>query len=124
MRKMVVAAAVLTLVPVAALHAMPVETFLQKAERLQSRGVMALMSSDYRLLRSEVQTASDALRAERQAAQRAGRQPAYCPPRQGGELTPPEVLAHFRSIPAAQRTRIEVRDGLRGLLARKYPCRR
>jgi len=122
MKKLAVAA-VAVLVPVAALQAMPVETFLQKAERLQSRGVMALMSSDYRLLRNEVQAASQALRAERLAAQRAGRQPAYCPPAQNNGVTPAELLAHFRSIPAPQRARMEVRDGLRSLLARKFPCR-
>ena len=123
MKKLLVAA-VVALVPVAALQAMPVETFLQKAEALQRRGPLALVSSDYRLLRTEVQTATEQLRAERAAAQRARRQPAYCPPPEGGTLTPPEILAHFRAIPPAQRVRMQVRDGLRGLLARKYPCRR
>jgi hypothetical protein len=122
--KWIVAAAVVALVPVAALQAMPVETFLQKADALQQRGVMALVSSDYRLLRNEVQTATEQLRAERQAAQRAGRQPAYCPPQQGGSLAPADILGHFRTIPPAQRARMQVRDGLRSLLARRYPCRR
>jgi hypothetical protein len=122
--KKLLAAAVLALLPVAALQAMPVETFLQKAEALQRRGILALASSDYRLLRGEVQTATAALRAERQAAQRAGRQPAYCPPQQGGSLTPADILGHFRTIPAPQRARMEVRDGLRTLLARRFPCRR
>ena len=119
-----VVAAVAALVPVAAAYAMPVETFLQKAESLQGRGVMALVSSDYRLLRTEMQTATEALRAERVAAQRAGRQPAYCPPQDGGSLTPADILGHFRTIPRAQRARMEVRDGLRTLLARRFPCRR
>ncbi len=123
MKKML-AVALLALVPIAGLHAMPVETFVQKAEALQRRGILALASSDYRLLRAEVQTATAALRAERQAAQRAGRQPAYCPPREGGSLTPGDILGHFRAIPAPQRARMEVRDGLRSLLARRYPCRR
>jgi hypothetical protein len=123
MKKLLVAV-VLALMAPAALHAMPVDTFLQKAEALQRRGIMALVSSDYRLLQREVETATQQLRAERQAEQRAGRQPAYCPPQQGGTLSPADILGHFRAIPPAQRARIQVRDGLRGLLARRYPCRR
>ena len=123
MKKLLLAALV-AVIPVAALQAMPVETFLQKAEALQQRGMMALVSSDYRLLRREVETATASLRAERQSAQRAGRPPAYCPPEQGGSLTSADILGHFRTIPPAQRARLQVRDALRTLLARRYPCRR
>lgn len=122
MRRKLLLTAVLVMVPVTALHAMNVATFLQKAEALQKRGVTALFSSDLRLLKSEVKGASETLRSERLAAQRAGRRAAYCPPERPS-LTADEILAHFRAIPAAQRDRMEVRDGLRGLMARKYPCR-
>ena len=115
-------AAVLIALPVTALHAMTVATFLQKADALQARGPLALLSSDFTLLKNEITTASQSLRAERLAARRAGRRPAYCPPENSG-FTPDELLAGFRSIPAAQRQRMEVRDGLRRLLVRRYPCR-
>lgn len=114
-------AAVLVAVPVTALQAMTVATFLQKAEALEKRGVGALLSRDLKLLKNEVKGAGEALRAERLAAQRAGRRAAYCPPERTA-LNAQELLDHFRSIPPAQRERMEVRDGLRTLLARKYPC--
>jgi hypothetical protein len=74
------------------------------------------------LLKKEIETHSATLRAERLAAERAGRKPAYCPPAKSG-LNSEELLAAFRSIPAAQRPRTDVKDALRALLARKYPCR-
>lgn len=114
-------AATLVMLPVA-LHAMTVAVFLEKADALKSRGALAMFSSDLGLLKSEVRTASAALRAERLAAERAGRRPAFCPPRAGGRLDSDELLRHFQSIPPAQRSRMQVRDGLRSLLVRKYPC--
>ncbi|WP_114953635.1 hypothetical protein [Sphingosinicella terrae] len=121
MKNKLLLTALLVLAPATALHAMTVGTFLEKADALQKRGVTALFSADFRLLKSEVKGASEALRSERLAAQRAGRRAAYCPPDRPS-LNSDEILAYFRSIPAPQRNRTEVRDALRGLLARKYPC--
>jgi hypothetical protein len=120
-KKLVLAAALIAL-PVAALQAMSVAVFLEKADALKSRGALALFSSDLRLLKSEVTTAGAALRAERQAAERAGRRPAYCPPGGRGRIDSNELIGHFRAFPPAQRARMEVRDALRSLLVRKYPC--
>ena len=122
MKIKLLAAALLAVVPVGAAQAMDVATFLVKADALQKKGVMALMSSDYKLLKSEIETNGAALRAERLAAERARRKPAYCPPAKQS-LTSGEILAAFRSIPAAQRPRVQVKDALRALMARKYPCR-
>ena len=101
---------------------MDVATFLGKADALQKKGMLALMSSDYKLLKNEIVAQSQLLRAERLAAEKAGRKPAYCPTGKS-DLTSGEVLAAFRTIPAPQRPRIQVKDALRALLARKYPCR-
>jgi hypothetical protein len=116
------AAALLAVVPLGAAGAMDVATFLAKADGLQKKGMMALMSSDYKLLKSEVIAQSQVLRNERLAAERAGRKGAYCP-RGDSDLNSNEILAAFRSIPAVQRPRVQVRDALRALLARKFPCR-
>jgi len=120
-RKLLLAAA-LVVVPVTALQAMTVALFLEKADALQRRGALAMFSSDLRLLKGEVQTAAASLRAERLAAVRGGRRPAFCPPGPGGRFDSDEILRHFRAIAPAQRARMEVRDGLRSLLVRKYPC--
>jgi hypothetical protein len=121
MNKKAILAAMLAAMPFAAADAMNVAVFLEKADVLEKKGMMALFSSDYKILKGEVQTASGELRSERIAAQKAGRTPAYCPPEKGG-LTPKELLTQLRTIPAAQRARVELKDGLRAVLARKYPC--
>ena len=120
MRKILLVAT-LVILPVTALQAMTVAVFLQKAEALKASGMTAMFSSDVGLLKNEMKGAGAALRAERLAAQRAGRRAAYCPPEQPS-LNANELLAHFRAIPAPQRARMEVKDALRSLLVRKYPC--
>ena len=122
MKKKLLAALLLTIVPLGAAQAMDVATFLAKADALQKKGMLALMSSDYKLLKAEIVNQSQVLRNERLAAERAHRKPAYCPPAKSG-LNSSEILASFRTIPAAQRPRTQVKDALRALLARKYPCR-
>ena len=106
----------------AAAHATDIATFLRKADALEKKGMMALFSSDLKVLKAEVQTAGEQLRAERLAAQKAGRKPAYCPTGKSG-IGAKELLAHLRTVPPAQRSRLQVKDGLRSLLVRKYPCR-
>jgi hypothetical protein len=121
--KLIAAALLAVAIPVAA-QAMTVAAFLQKADALKARGVAALFSRDISLLKNEVRTAAASLRTERDAAERAGRQPAFCPPPRGqASLNSDELLAYFRSLPPAQRQRTEVRDALRGFFARRYPCR-
>jgi hypothetical protein len=120
MKKLMVAAA-LVMAPVTALHAMTVAAFLDKVERLEKRGAMALFSSDIGLLKNEVKGAGAALKEERLAAQRAGRRPAYCPP-ENASLNSKELLDHLRAIPPVQRDRMEMRDAMRSLMARKHPC--
>jgi hypothetical protein len=115
------AALVAALAPAGA-EAMPVSTFLQKADALQAKGMLALFASDYKTLKAEVTNASAQLRAERLAARAAGRRPAYCPPQDQGSLDSNELLAAFRTIPPAVAARTEVKDALRALLARKFPC--
>jgi len=111
----------LILAPVGPLHAMDVASFIAKADALERKGIRALFTSDYEILKAEIVTNSQILRNERLAAQRAGRRAAYCPPAKSG-LKSDEILAAFRTIPAPQRSRIAVKDALRALLARKYPC--
>lgn len=115
-------AALAVLVPVSALQAMTVAVFLEKADALQARGMMAMFSSDIGLLKGEVTSAGTALRAEVASARRAGRQPAFCAPEQV-RMNSNELLAFFRALPPAQRQRLEVRDALRIYMVRRFPCR-
>lgn len=111
----------LVVLPVTALQAMTVAVFLEKADALERRGMAAMFSSDIGLLKAEVKGAGAVLKAERERARRAGRRPAYCPPDRI-PIKSGALLAHFRSIPPAQRARMEVRDALRLMLIRRYPC--
>lgn len=116
-----VLAALLVATPLGALQAMNVAAFLEKADALEKKGMRAMFSSDYRLLKREVTAGFAALRAERLAAERAGRRGAYCPPKRVAIGTR-EMLAAFRSVPAGQRQSVEVKDALRAMLVRKFPC--
>jgi hypothetical protein len=106
----------------AAAAAMDVTTWLAKADALKAKGAGALLSKDYKLLQSEIKSNAAALKAEREAAQAAGRKPAYCSAGKIG-LDRDEVMAILRAVPEAQRARTQVKDALRAGLARKYPCR-
>ena len=121
MKSKLMIAAVLAAMPLAAAEAMNVAVFLERATALEKKGMRAIFSSDLKVLKGEVETASTQLRAERIAAQKAGKAPAYCPPAKSG-MSPQELLAQLRTIPVAQRTRMELKDALRTVLARKYPC--
>ncbi len=101
---------------------MSVAEFLAKAEALKAKGAMALFSSDIGRLKNEITNSGKQLRAERLAAQKAGRKPAFCPPEKGkGSINSDELLGHFQSIPPAQRS-VSVKAGFAGLMRKKYPC--
>ena len=121
MRKLLLAAGIV-LAPVTAAQAqsMPLSTFLAKADALQKKGPMALFSNDFTLLKKEVTQSGKALRAEENAALKAGQKPATCMPDKVS-VGSSELLAHFRSIPPAQRG-MSVKSAFASLVAKKYPC--
>jgi hypothetical protein len=100
---------------------MPVSTFLEKADALKAKGMMAMFSSDAGLLKTEVQTAALNYRKERKALEGAGRKPEVCPPEKGS-LDTDELIAMFRNIPAEQRPRTTVKQAWISFMKRKYPC--
>jgi hypothetical protein len=121
MRKLVLTF-ILAAAPISAAVAqsMPVAQFLAKAEALQKKGAMALFSGDIGLLKREIQNSGKQLRAEQNAAQKAGRKPATCMPAKAS-MNSNELLTHFRSIPP-QRRGMPVKAGLAELMRKKYPC--
>ena len=104
----------------AAAQTMPVSDFLAKAEALQRKGALALFSSDYKVLKAEVQQSGKALRASTEAAKKAGRQPIACLPSKAA-TDPNELLKHLRTIPPAQRS-MPIGTAFNQLMAKKYPC--
>ena len=101
--------------------AMPVSTFLQKAQALKASGPLALLSSDYRLLKNELSSTMEALHSERLAAVRAGRPPAYCPTQQSGSMSVGEIMGAMNAVPPAARPRPAAPAAPRAPPARRPP---
>ena len=102
--------------------AMPVSTFLTKADALKKKGPMALFSSDLKLLTNQVKADAALVRQERLASKAAGKRPAFCPPEGGTRLTDKDILAAMEAVPAAQRRATSTKDALRAFLVRRHPC--
>jgi hypothetical protein len=122
MRRLVFAAAALTLVATPA-SAMNVAEFLAKAKALQAKGMFAAFSSDVTLLKNEMAGITAAYRTDIEGARAAGRKPHSCPPpRNQVKLPPAEFIAELEKIPAAQRG-MSMKAAFYGIMARRYPCR-
>jgi hypothetical protein len=100
---------------------MSVATFLAKADALKAKGMMALMSSDIGTLRDEASAAGRAYRAKLVADKAAGRAPESCPPPKSS-LGSDVLIAHLRSYPEAQRTRLTMKAAMANLLRKTFPC--
>jgi hypothetical protein len=113
------AAALALMVPVAA-SAMTVADFLSKADALKAKGMMAMLSSDVGLLKAEIQTAAAAYRSDVAA----GKPPTSCPPPKGSaKMSSDELIANFRTIPAAQQKATSVRAAFANYMAKRFPCK-
>ena len=117
------AAALILLAIPAAAGAMPVSTFLAKADALQKKGALAMLSGDLKLLMNQVKEDAALLRAENKAAEAAGRQKAYCTPAGGVKMTNRDIMTAMNGVPLAQRASTATRDALRSYFARRFPCR-
>ena len=103
--------------------AMPVATFLAKANALQKKGPMALFSGDLKLLTNQIKRDAGELRAENKSAEAAGRRKAYCTPAGGVKLSNRDIMDAMNAVPAAQRSALHTKDALRAYFARRFPCR-
>jgi hypothetical protein len=100
---------------------MSVATFLAKADALKVKGAMALFSSDYKLLQAEGQAAGKAYRA-RLVGERAAGKPSSCPPG-SAKVNSNELIAHFRTYPAARRGSITLKTAVADYFIKTWPCR-
>lgn len=120
--RMLLAGLAFAAVPLASAAAMPVETFLAKADALEKKGAMALFSSDLKLLERQIKSDAADLRAANKAAVAGGRPKAYCTPAAGVKLTNRDILGAMRAVPPPQRAATSTRDALRSYFARRFPC--
>ena len=114
--------AVLAIAPLSSVAAMPVATFLQKADRLEKKGPLALFSGDLKLLTNQIKADFGSLRSERLATKAAGKPTAWCPPEKVA-MTDKDVMGAMRAVPPAARAQTDTRAALRAMLIRRYPCK-
>ena len=123
MRKVMIGLAMLAVLAPVAAQAMTVSEFLAKADALKAKGVFALASSDFTLLKQEIDRASDAYRARLAAQVAAGKKPSSCPPPKGtAKVTSDDIIANFKSLPAA-RQKANVKYAFAAFMTNRYPCK-
>lgn len=98
------------------------EAFYRDALALKAKGAMALFAGNLRPLMAEGQAAGVAARDQRRAAVARGERPAYCPP-QHGAINSEEMLTLLGRIPAEERARLPLSQGMARAFAAKWPCR-
>ena len=108
----------------AAASAMPVSTFLAKADALQSKGALAMFSGDLKLLMNQIKADAASLRADNKVAEAAGRPKAYCSPAGGVKLTNRDIMGAMQAVPPAQRATTDTKSAMRTYGARRFPCPR
>jgi len=125
MRRLI-AATVLLSFAVPAMAAAPgtAQNFLDRANRLKSKGPLALFDGDVSKLKAEAVAAGQSIAADRVAAEKAGRPKLYCSPQPKAELGQNEFLNGLAAIPAAERSRMSLKQAMLVILEKKYPCRR
>ena len=102
-----------------AAQAMTVQEFLTTAAGIPQNPT-ALLRADTRRLMGEFRGAMRTVRDEQAAARAAGRTSATCMPDKVG-LSPNDILARFRAIPA-ERRHISVTQAVREWMAEEHPC--
>jgi hypothetical protein len=116
------AAALLVAAPVAAAPGdMSVSTFLAKADALKTKGILALGSSDIKLLQSEGKAAGAAYRERIKKDLAQKRTPHSCPPAKAN-VKSDDFIAHLRTYPAAARPSISVAAAMADFMKKRYPC--
>ena len=112
--------AIMTLQWTSPVHAMTVNEFLPKAEKLVSGGIGAMFSKHKKPVMAEMKAVTTGYRADIKAAKTAGKQTRSCPPKKAS-MNVKEFLTHLQSIPKAERT-MQVKTAFHNFMAKKYPC--
>lgn len=101
---------------------MSVATFLSKADALAAKGFMALLSPDYKLLKSEATAGGLAYRARLQGERAAGH-PSSCPPHPA-PINSATLISHLKSYPETARMRTSMKAAMADLFVKTWPCSR
>ena len=110
--------------PALAAPAGSAQNFLDRANRLKTKGPLAFFDADYRRLKAEAHAAGNSLREDRLAAQRQGKPILYCSPKPRAQLGSMEFVDGLEAIPASERPKMSLKQAMLRVLQKKYPCRR
>lgn len=125
MRRLIAATILMALAaPTVAAAPGTAQNFLDRANRLKSKGPLALFDGDVGKLKAEAVAAGQSIAADRVAAEQAGRPRVYCSPQPKASLGQTEFLDGLAAIPAAQRARISLKQAMLQIIQKKYPCPR
>ncbi|MEO5578242.1 MAG: hypothetical protein ABIR25_04215 [Sphingomicrobium sp.] len=101
---------------------MSAETFFQKAQALQRKGMMAMFSSDVRKLMKEAKAAGETARAQRLATLKAKEKPRYCPPAGSQRMSSDEFMQRLGAMPRTERLKIDMTEAMIRIQVAKFPC--
>lgn len=105
-------------------QSMNAEVFHQRAQALQRKGPLALLSrGEIKALMAEGKASGEKARATRLAAIQAGKKPRYCPPTDVRGMRSDEFMKRLAAIPLTERRQIDMSEAINRILATKYPCR-
>jgi hypothetical protein len=101
---------------------MSVATFLAKAEKLQAKGMMALMSSDIGVLKAEAGAAGTKYRSMLKSDAANNRPPHSCPPAKA-TFNSDDLMKHLRTYTIAERQKTTITTATADLMKKRYPCK-
>lgn len=119
---MILGAACMAAASSAAAH-MPAFDFLRRADALRARGPIAFFSPDLKRLQKAAEDAGDELHNEHLADVAAGRRTDYCSP-VAKYLGPRELIEGLHAVPAVQLRHMDIKQAMRAVFERNYPCSR
>jgi hypothetical protein len=125
MRKALFAVLVLSIASAASAAAPgTAQNFLDRANRLKSKGPLAFFDSDYSKLKAEATAVGKSIGDDRIAAEKAHKPILYCSPQARASLGNFEFIDGLEAIPSAERATMSLKDAMIRVLQKKYPCRR
>lgn len=96
--------------------------FLERAAKLEKKGMFAMFSGDLKQLRREAEAAAGAYRTRIKNDMQADRTPHSCPPEDIQSLSSSELLQHLRSYSRAERESTTITEAFADLMKDRYPC--
>lgn len=99
---------------------MPLNEFIATADRIP-RNPLALVRSDFRRLKREVEAGLGIIGTAQYRAQQANQPPPTCLP-DSFTFDGEDMLRRLKAIPEARRRTMTITDGLRDVIRRQYPC--